>query len=419
MTASNAHPARGQGALSKLPSDLHHLLTRIEFAAIIAALLGIAGLIIAAIFDYAGFLQGYLVGFFFWFSIPVGAICLLMLHHLVGGRWGALIRRPLEAAALTFPLLAVCFVAIALGLPDLYPWARPDVVAIHAELQHKAAYLNPTFVLVRAAGFFVVWSLLGWLLRRDSLREPELLDDAHEDVWRRRFQNLAGPGLVVVALTASFAVIDWLQSLEPLWFSSEYPMMIMVGQLLSASAFFILVLILLSRIEPIATWVSPQMLNDLGNIMLVFVVLWAYTEFMQYLIIWSGNTHERIPWYVARSKGGWGVLIALLALVQFFVALFALLFKKLKQDPVRLGALALVIMLMRGVDAYWVIIPAFYPDGFAFVWPALAAVVGIGGAWVWLFCRFLRRAPLMAPRSIELFVSQQEASQFQPQGGTQ
>lgn len=378
-------------------------LARAEALALIAALVGVIAMIIAALIDPARFIQGYLVGYLYWLAMPFGAISLLMLHHLVGGRWGAILRRPLEAGALTFGLMALFFVPIMLQLSALFPWARATVVAEHPELEHKSLYLNIEFFIGRAALYFFVWILLAWLLDLSGRRESAGAYGARRRAEQRRLQRISALGLLAVFFTSSFAAVDWAQSLEPLWSSAEYPMLFLVGQALSAAAFFIVTIILLARSGPLSAYLKPQILNDLGNILLVFVVLWAYVEFMQFLIIWSGDLHDEIPWYLTRGRGGWGALIAALALFQFLVPLFLLFFKKIKRAPHRLLWLALMLLCTRFIDLYWLIIPAFYPDGFAFIWPALAALLGIGGVWVWAFCRLLRRAPFMAARSVEIF----------------
>lgn len=389
------------------PIELERIFGRVERAAIGLGAIGVLASILAAFLNYETFIQGYLVGFLYWFSMPIGAMVLVMIHHLVGGRWGGVLRRPLEAAGMSIPLFALFFIPIALSIPELFAWARPQVVAIHPELQHKSAYLNIPFFLARAAGYFIVWTLLAWMLRRRSLREsspgmgPEHLKAHRREL--RGLQRLASLGLVFVAFCDSFALLDWMQSLEPLWFSSEYPFMIAMGQLLSATAFFTLGVIMLSRARPLAEFLSAQVLNDLGNILLVFVAMWAFTECMQFIIIWSGDTHERISWFVARGQGGWGWVIAALVVFQFFVPFFLLFSRKFKRHKSAMSGLLIWILAMRFLDFYWLVIPAFYDERFVFIWPALASLLGVGGIWVWVFCRLMRRAPIISERSRELF----------------
>jgi len=389
------------------PTELERVFGRVERAAILVGAIGVLASILAALLNYETFIQGYLVGFLYWFAMPIGAMVLLMIHHLVSGRWGAVLRRPLEAAGLSIPIFALFFVPIALSIPELFAWARPEVVAIHPELQHKSAYLNIPFFVARAAGYFVVWTLLAWMLRRLSLQEssPAMGPENQKMHWRelRGFQRLASLGLVFVAFCDSFALLDWMQSLEPLWFSSQYPLMIAMGQMLGATAFFTLVVIMLSRARPIAEFLSAQVLNDLSNILLVFVAMWAYTECVQFIIVWSGDTHERITWFVARGQGGWDWIIGALALFQFFVPFFLLFSRKFKRNKSTLSGLLLWILAMRFLDFYWLVMPAFYAEQFVFIWPAFASLLGIGGIWVWVFCRLMRRAPIIAERSKELF----------------
>src|SRR5690554_7074121 len=186
------------------PTELERVFGRVERAAILVGAIGVLASIHAALLNYETFIQGYLVGFLYWFAMPIGAMVLLMIHHLVSGRWGAVLRRPLEAAGLSIPIFALFFVPIALSIPELFAWARPEVVAIHPALQHKSAYLNIPFFVARAAGYFVVWTLLAWMLRRLSLQEssPAMGPENQKMHWRelRGFQRLASLGLVFVAL---------------------------------------------------------------------------------------------------------------------------------------------------------------------------------------------------------------------------
>src|SRR5262245_31021082 len=171
------------------------------------------------------FFRAYLSAYIFWIGIPVGALALLMLHHLVGGRWGFMIQRVLEAAIQTLPLMGVLFIPLLFGLADLYPWAQTEVVAADPLLQQKAAYLNIPFFIARAVAYFAVWIVLGRLLVTWSLQQDRTADGA----LTLRLQRLSGPGLVLYGLTVTFAAIDWMMSLEPKWYSTIFGMIFMVS----------------------------------------------------------------------------------------------------------------------------------------------------------------------------------------------
>ncbi len=143
-------------------------------------------------------------------------------------------------------------------------------------------------------------------------------------------RRVSAPGLVVFTFVTTFAFIDWIMSLEPHWFSTIYGAMFLIGQMLESFAFMILLVIVLSQVSPIKDYLTKQHLHDLGNMMFAWMVLWAYLSFSQFLIIWSGNLPDEIPWYLRRLKGGWG-WVALTIVVFNFFAPFALLLLRKRQ----------------------------------------------------------------------------------------
>ena len=354
------------------------------------------------------FFRAYLSAYIFWIGIPVGALALLMLHHLVGGRWGFMIQRVLEAAIQTLPLMALLFIPLLFGLADLYPWAQTEVVAADPLLQQKAAYLNIPFFIARAVAYFAVWIVLGRLLVTWSLQQ----DRSADDTLTLRLQRLSGPGLVLYGLTVSFAVIDWIMSLEPKWYSTIFGMIFMVSFGLAAMALAILATRFLESEKPLAQVVSPDRWHDLGNLLLALVMFWAYLNFSQFLLIWSENLAEEIPWYLHRIGGGWEWVAVALILFQFALPFILLLSRNTKRDSRTLAAVAAAILFMHWLDILWMIVPSFYPARFHFHWLDIAAPVAIGGLWLAAFIGYLKARsllPLHDPRFTELLEQPQEA----------
>ena len=358
-----------------------------------AALIGAAGILISfvgAATSTDQFFRSWLLSYLFWFAIALGALPLVMLHHLVGGKWGFATRRILESVTRTLPMMTILFLPVVFGLHNLYEWSHEDVVAQDIILQHKSPYLNSTFFIVRAAGYFTLWLILGWLLNRwsaeqDTTRDPSIV---------KRFQHLSGPGLIIYALTITFAATDWVMSLEPHWFSTIYGMMFMVGQTLTTLAFVIAVLALVADTPPLSNYLKPEILNDLGNLLFAFIMLWAYLSFSQYIIIWSGNLPEEIPWYLRRSRGGWQWIAVALALFHFAIPFFLLLVRRHKRRRQVISAIAGAVVVMRLVDLMWLVVPANEP-AFHVHWLDLATLVGIGGLWIAGFSRQLRKRSLL------------------------
>src|SRR5215510_373707 len=263
---------------------------------------GVAGLVslLGLFLNPTQFLQSYLMAYMWCLGATLGCLALGMIHQLSGGEWGVLIRRPTGAASRVIPVMTVLFIPIALGVFRLYHWADAEAVAHDEILQHKQLYLNVPFFLVRAAIYFAVWNALVFFLNKWSLDQ----DTNPDPRIARRMQKLSAGGLVAYGLTITFAAFDWLMSLEPHWFSTIYGVLIMGGQGLSALAFLIVALVWLSMRPPLDRIVVASHFHDLGNLLLAFVMLWAYFSFSQYLIIWSGNLPTEIAWYLHRLQAG-------------------------------------------------------------------------------------------------------------------
>lgn len=374
------------------PEDSAQLaLHRVQRWSLLVGTVSLALCGVGAFFNLDQFFRAYLVAYFFWLGIGLGCLAIRMLHYLTGGVWGIVIYRFLEAGARTLPLLALLFVPLAFGLPHLYVWARPEAVAADALLQHKRAYLNVPFFLTRAAAYFVIWVGVWYLLQRWSAA----WERGAEDRILRRSRLFSGPGLVLYGLAVTFAAIDWVMSLEPHWYSTIYGFMVMVGQGLAALAFVVVVTALLADHWPLSGVIQPGHFHDLGNLLLMFVLLWAYLAYSQYVIIWSGNLLEEIPWYLRRTQGGWAWVAWVVILFYFIVPFLLLLSRDLKRNPRALAALAAALTVMSFVDLFWRVVPAFQPVRLYAHWIDIVAAIGLGGIWLAAFVWFLGRRPLL------------------------
>ncbi len=372
-----------------LPAD--HVLHRVQSGALVVAGLGVLGCVIGVFAARPQFFHAYLIAYLFFLGLALGSMAILMIQYITGGAWGAVIRRLLESATRTLPLLAVLFLPIALGLTDLYEWARPEHVAHDPILQHKSLYLNVPFFLGRAVFYFAAWIGIAYFLNRWSREQ----DAAADPRLTRRLEMLSRGGLLLYALTMTFASMDWGMSLEPHWFSTLYGVMFMGGQGLSTFAFMIPMAALLADRQPFARIISPAQFHDLGKLMLAFVMLWAYFALSQYLIIWSANLPEEIPWYLARTKGGWQWVALVLVIVHFALPFLVLLSRDIKRHARAVSVVALILIGARFVDLFWLLRPAVAPDGFAIHWLDLAAPAAVGGAWMWLFVSQLKTRPVL------------------------
>ncbi len=382
--------------------DLQPQLKRIQLWALLAGIIGIAACAFGAMQNPEQFFRSYLFGFLFWFGIAAGCLAFLMLHHLVSGGWGFVIQRVLESGARTLPLLLLLFVPIYFGMHELYLWARPEAVSADKILQHKSAYLNVDFFWVRTTIYFALWMLFTFLLSKWSHQQ----DQTANQKLTNRLEALSGPGLVVFVLTATFASVDWVMSLDPHWFSTIFGLLFVVSQGLSTLAFAIIMINLLAKHQPISEVISRRQFHDLGTLMFAFVMLWAYVSFSQFLIIWSGNLPEEIPWYIHRLHGGYGVFATLVLVFHFALPFVLLLLRRVKRSAQYLTKVAFAMLAARFLDLYWIVAPNFHPEELHLHWMDVLAPVAIGGIWLAAFIWLLQgRAllPLHDPRLQEAF----------------
>lgn len=367
----------------------------------IALGIGITFLVATAIglfVDPGQFFRSYLFAYLYTLGLSMGCLGILLMHHTVGGKWGVVTRRLLESGTRTLPLMAILLIPILFGMTSLYLWARPELAEHDDAIKWKSGYLNVPFFIIRMVIYFALWMLYARILNRKSLEQDRTGDPA----LMVRMRQISAPGLVVFALSGTFAFFDLIMSLEPHWFSTIYGAMFLIGQMLETFAFIIAAVVILSRRPPLSEILTVRHFHDLGNLMLAFTILWAYLSFSQFLIIWSGNLPEEIPWYIRRQSGGWGYIAVLLIVFHFFAPFLILLNRFVKRSPALLYKVAIGMIVIRLVDVYWVVEPAFYQDEFPLHkqvfqvhWLDLAAPLGLVGIWIAFFIWQLKRYPIV------------------------
>ena len=364
---------------------------RYQRPALIVGVVGFVLLLVGMVFSREQFFHSYIIGFTFWTGIAVGSLALLMLQHLTGGGWGFVIRRVLEAATRTLPLMAVLFIPIILGSHWLYKWTRPEVLETEPIVKFKQGFLNLPFFSTRAVLYFAIWMVFAYFLNKWSL----LQDRTAERRYTKNMRMLSGPGMVFLIFSVSFAAIDWYMSLEPEWSSTIYGFIFVAAWSLSALAFVIAVMAVLSKEEPMKRIVAPLHFHDHGKLLLALVMLWAYFAFSQFLIIWSGNLPEEIGWYLKRTHGVWGGIALAIVILHFAAPFLFLLSRRIKRDPNKLVIIAIVILVMRYIDLLWMLVPAFTGEHFHISWMDLVAPIAFGGVWLAFFAWQLGKRSLI------------------------
>lgn len=358
--------------------------------------LGIIGLIGSAVGYFVApdyFFRAGLVGCVFWVGISLGCLAISMLGHLTGGDWQVVIRRVLEASArvVPVPLILLFLLLLAGGMSHLYEWADPGKVQADHVLQLKQPYLNPTAFYIRLAIYFVIWSGLAYWLSGLSRRQDQTQDLS----LISRMKMISAPGLIIYVLSLTFASVDWLMSLQPHWFSTIFGFYLVASQALAGFAFLIIIAVLLSRRGPMEGIYQPRHFHDWGKLTFAFVMIWMYFSYSQWLITWAGNLPEEISFFLARIRGGFGLLTLLIVLFHFVVPFSLLLSRDLKRNGRSLVLVAGTLLLMRWVELFWQVEPAFHERHAANDWLYVVVPLFIGGVWLFFFSRQLGSRPLL------------------------
>jgi hypothetical protein len=366
---------------------------------------------------WSHFLRAWLLGMVLTFGWAVGGLALLMVQYVSGGKWGLLLRRPLEAMSRTLPLVFGYWlvIAVAVYFKKLYLWAKVDGSDLNAvaaalksgfineaqahAIEFKRPMLNAQSFITVSVFCFAVWAYYMWRLNRMGL-ERDADSPANTPLWIKRFENLCGPGIVVYALTMTAAVIYWVMSLDPTWYSSVYGLLFLVGQGYSVLALSIIVSISLSKAEPFRTILRQTEQHDLGKFTFAFVMLNIYLAFSQFLIIWSGNLPEEIPWYLDRIRGHWGVIITLDFMFHWLIPFTMLLSRDIKRNKKRLIRICQWMIFAKAFDLFWLIEPNFKDAArnLHFSWGILeyvAVPVAMVSFWVAFYCTRLKMRPLV------------------------
>jgi hypothetical protein len=363
------------------------------------------------------FLRGWLLGLVLTFGFAVGGLALLMVQYCSGGKWGLLLRRPLEAMSRTLPVVFVYWLVIAIAVfyKKLYLWSQVDgsnandvaaalksgfinEVQAHA-ITFKRPMLQPEMFWLVSLFCFAVWTFYTWRLNRLGLeRDKDSL--ASTPMWIKKLENISGPGIVVYSLTMTAAVIYWVMSLDPTWYSSVYGLLFLVGQGYSVLALSIIVTLSLSKAEPFKTILRQTEQHDLGKFTFAFVMLNIYLAFSQFLIIWSGNLPEEIPWYLDRIRGGWGVIITLDFIFHWLIPFTMLLSRDIKRNKKRLMMVCGWMIFAKAFDLFWLIEPNFKDAArnLHFSWGILeyiAVPVAMTAFWAAFYCTRLKMRPLV------------------------
>lgn len=358
-----------------------------------ALIAGVVGLLLSGlgwIFDAETFYQSYLSAFFFWLTIGLGGLFFVMLHHLTNARWSVVLRRLMENFMITIPVMLLFFIPIIFGIHGLYHWSHPDVVAQETVLQEKAGYLNVPFFLIRAAFYFIAWTVLVRLLYKSSTGQ----DEGDDGTFYPRFKKISAPGMLVFAFTITFAGFDWIMSLAPTWYSTIFGVYIFSGSFLAILAMMVLLSQYLQSNGALEGLITTEHYHDLGKYLFGFTIFWAYIGFSQFMLIWYGNILEETLWYKMRWDGTWKYISMVILFGHFVIPFLWLLTRAAKRNMKTLAGASIWILAMHWIDIYWMVRPTF-SENIRFSWMDITSTVGIGGILLWYLWGKLSERPLV------------------------
>lgn len=382
-------------------ADLQQKYARMARPALLIGVVGIAALVIGWVTDSKEFYHSYIMGYAYWMTLTLGLLGWTLLHNMTAGKWGFTIRRFLQAGTfsgnLAFSpilLMAILFIPIIIGNEHLYHWMHPDTIPVHEQhmLHNKEFYLNTPFWYARLGFYFLFWIGIAMMSKRMLDQEEQILDPRRSKM--RTIQRMSAGGLVLFLLTENFSWTDWTMSLEWTWFSTMYGVIMLAGGVLSAIALSNIMTVKSAEYKPFSKYIDTKTFHDLGNLMFALTVFWAYVSFSQYLIVWSANLAEEAGWYLKRTNGV-NEIIGYVLLVFHFAAPFVILIQRgVKRNPKTLKTMAYWILVMHFFDMLWQIKPSFQELGDTSLnihWLDFAAVLGIGGIWLFFFLNNLAK----------------------------
>ncbi len=377
-----------------------HPWNRLPVLGAVCALAGAGACAILGAGNPKQFFFSWLVSLMFFLSLALGALFYELIQYASQGGWGIVLRRIGETTFATLPVMAALFLPLLFGLRDLYSWTAPGAGGHDALLRWKAPFLNVPFFLIRAAVYFACWSIIALLYYRVSRRQ----DATGDAVVSASLRRLAGPAIIVLALTQTFASFDWIMSLTPHWYSTIFGVYFFAGSFVGFIALRSVVAVAMRRAGLLDTVISAEHLHDIGKLLFGFTAFWAYIAFSQFLLIWYANLPEETIWYRARLEGSWTTVSLLLMAGHFGVPFFYLMGRAVKRTGWTLAVGGVWLLAMHFVDLYWQVMPTLHPEGVRPSALDAAALVAVGGCFVAAASWLMRRqalVPLRDPRLAE------------------
>ncbi|KAA3660624.1 MAG: hypothetical protein DWQ10_06275 [Calditrichaeota bacterium] len=350
-----------------------------------ALICGIVGLVLTAVGYFMvspeQMYHSWLTAFVFWMTIGLGGLFFTMLHHLTGAVWSIVLRKFSESLMAVLPWMLLFFIPVVFGIHDLYHWSHEDAVAHDQLLQGKAGFLNQPFFVIRSIGYFVIWIILSLSLFKLSVKQ----DNQHDASISAKFKKISAPGMLLFALSLTFASFDWLMSLDPHWYSTIFGVYIFSGSVLAVLSMIMLIALFLRKSGFLEEVITIEHYQDIAKLLFAFTVFWAYIAFSQYFLIWYGNIPEETVWFLHRWEGSWKIISMVIVFFHFALPFLILLTRNAKRNLTLLGIMGFWFLIVHWIDLYWLVFPSFHKHSVHFSWIDFTAMLGIGGIFMAIF----------------------------------
>ncbi len=354
---------------------------------------GFSGLIVSTfgLFNNADqFFHSYLVAFLFWLSIGLGALFFTLINNISGSIWNIVLRRIYETIMAVLPVFIVLFLPLLFGIPNLFNWSNPEVVAADVLLSGKSAFLNVPFFIIRSGIYLFSWAILSRKLYQLSIKQ-----DNGSTTIIHRLKRISAPSIFLFALTVSFAAFDWIMALDANWYSTIFGVYFFSGSFVAALTSLTIIIFYIQKKGYLTDLITTEHYHDLGRFVFGFVVFWAYIAGSQYFLIWYGNIPEETVWFLHRWEGSWKIFSMFLILIHLVIPFLVLIFRAAKRNPLILVIISLLILIGHYADLYWQVMPNLHHHNVHLSWLDLSTMVGLGGICIGLFWGKIGRAKLV------------------------
>ena len=410
-------PAKITSPIVSLKDDYAYVLP----TALIVGAIGIGASFFLSFGDFQLFSHVYLVNFCFLLSIAVGALFFVTIMHLTRAGWSVMVRRLGEILAMcTFPMLILflpILIPVLMGMDVVYPWNAPGWSVVHADEAliaeikalpmserpplevMKSGYLNRGFFGIRIIAYFAIWGAMAWFFLSNSSKQ----DVTGDKSITAKLQGWSAPLMILFAATLVFASFDIEMTLEPLWFSTMFPVYFFAGAMGSALATITLAALLIQRSGRCTDEITTDHYHDMGKLIFAFVIFWGYIGFSQFMLIWYANIPEETFWFDWRINKEWTYWSIMLMVGHLFIPFLGLMARTLRRSRAYLLGASIYMLVMHWIDHYWLIMPSCYADHqFTFnplvVFPSAIGMIAVGVGLFMLVARDMPLVPLKDPR---------------------